>query len=313
MRRLARGFSLPELMIALLLGAVGLSAALGAIGAVGARHREVDELARLQEQAAHALDILGISLQMAGSGGLVPLAALPWPASLPASATGCGNLGPRAPAPLRVGAGAWPLDCPPAGGGHAEGTHAVTVARASGRPATLRAGRLQLLSSRATAVPGGLVNGSLPAGTALREGVVELRDLVLETWYVARHADGEPAGGTWPALRVKELTEIAGRIAFRDSEIVAGIEDLRIEEGWHDSAAADAPLRFAPPGERPEASALEAVRVHLLVRSRAPVVPPRAARFAYADVVRETQDGFLRLHASRTWHLRNAPRGGGAT
>jgi prepilin-type N-terminal cleavage/methylation domain-containing protein len=54
----------------------------------------------------------------------------------------------------------------------------------------------------------------------------ELRELLVRAYYVAPESDGDTA---LPALRVKSLTSISGVPAFVDTEVMHGIEQLRIE------------------------------------------------------------------------------------
>jgi hypothetical protein len=100
----------------------------------------------------------------------------------------------------------------------------MILRRVSTRMATAtEAGRAQWLS---TASAGGLYwQGNAPWTPALVARGEELRDLILRIYYVARNADGEPG---LPALRVKNLTSIAGVPAFIDTEVMNGIEDLQV-------------------------------------------------------------------------------------
>jgi prepilin-type N-terminal cleavage/methylation domain-containing protein len=258
-RRALTGFTLVELLVALVIGGLALAAAVDAGASLTRRHREADRMARLQERAAHVFGVLEPEIQMAGFGGLQALSSLPWPA-LPAAAEACGTL--HAAVALRIDRGSHALGCPAAGGGAVPDTDVLTVLRAGARLAAPVAGRVQVLTSRAAAGPRGLLlAGVLPEDLALREGLHELRDLEAARFYVARDSDGSPG---LPALRIKELTAIAGQPAIRDTEVAPGVEALRIEEGWQ--AGVDGALRFAPPGIRPADRALVAVRVHLDLR-----------------------------------------------
>lgn len=305
-----RGFSLPELLVAMALAGLVLAAALGGMGTLRQRQREAALLARLQERAAHAFSVIEPELQLAGYGGLRALAEAGWPAALPAPVTACGTLaGAAPPPPVRVHLPPWPLPCTASGGGAAPAAQALSVTRAAGRLAVPEAGRLQLLSRRTGAAPPQLLqDGRLPAGLALAEGQAELRDLLHLLFYVARRADG--AAGEYPALRVRELTSIAGHAALRDTEVVDGIEDLQVEEGWRPDDAPTTALRFTAPGLRPAATPLRALTVWLRVRSEEPLGAARAQSFAYAGTAWHTRDAYLRVLARRTFHLRNPASGG---
>jgi hypothetical protein len=118
------------------------------------------------------------------------------------------------------------LPCPAEGRGVVPGTDTLTVRRASARLAAPAPGRAQLLG----VLPNGsrtlIWNGALPAGTVLQPSRVELRDLIVRSYYVARSADGDR---NTPALRVKSLTAISGIPAFVDTEVMEGIEDLQVK------------------------------------------------------------------------------------
>jgi hypothetical protein len=279
-------------MVAVALGGLLVSGALAAFATAQQRYRESEVRARLQEHANHAFTVLEPELQMAGYGGLASLAALPWPATLPPALRDCGP--PRrgasgAPAAVHIVTGSWPFPaCAPQGGGAVDTADVLTITRAAARAASPTPGRVQVLSSRLDVRPGALVtDGRLPPGVRVEAGRVELRDLLQLTFYVARRADG--ATGDAPALRVKELTEIAGRAARRDTEVVDGVEGLHVEEGWTADEAANATLRFTRPGLRPATRPLRALRVLLRLRA----------------AERHASGGPVRLVAERTFLLRN--------
>ena len=279
------GFTLVELLVALALGGLVLGGAVEAVGPLASRHREADRMARLQEKAHFVLAVLEPEIQMAGYGGLRPLAGIPWAGSVPDAVRNCGFAAAIEEPALRVDSERYPFACPAAGGGAWPGSDALTIVRASARSATLRAGRVQVLSSRAAGGPQSILSGGrLPDDLALREGLHELRDFNLAGYYVSRDSDGAP--GT-PALRIKELIEIAGRPAIRDTEVASGVERLHIEEGWRTTDADTGGLEFGPPGARPPLSPLAAVRVEVHLLSDGPA----QAR--------------LRTVAERTFALRN--------
>ena len=117
--------------------------------------------------------------------------------------------------------------CPVAaeGRGVVPATDTLTVRRASARLAAPSPGRAQLLGVLPTGSRTLIWNGALPAGTVLQPSRVELRDLIVRSYYVARSADGDT---NTPALRVKTLTAISGSPAFVDTEVMEGIEDLQV-------------------------------------------------------------------------------------
>jgi hypothetical protein len=303
--RRCAGFTLVELLLATGLAAVVLAATLSSAANLSQRQLEAEQLTLLHERANHAFSVLEPEIQMAGFGGLRPLAMLRWPASLPAAAMTCGTLDPANPTPLRIDPEAYMLTCRAAGGGALPGSDVLTIQRASGRTMRAHPGRVQLVSSRsATSVNAVLADGVLPASAALAPGAQELRDLNLVTFYLARDSDGAPG---LPALRIKELTEVAGVAAMRDSEVIAGIEDLRIEQAWLDSAdATTGVLTFERPGMTAGDRELIAVRVHLRLRSEKALRRPADQAFDYAGRQVTLHDGYLRSVVARTFTLRNS-------
>src|SRR5262249_9504909 len=60
------------------------------------------------------------------------------------------------------------------------------------------------------------------------EGTFEVRNMVVQSYYVATDADGYP---TVPALRVKFLDSDGKDPIFRDQEVLRGVEDLQVQFG----------------------------------------------------------------------------------
>ena len=97
------------------------------------------------------------------------------------------------------------------------------------------------------------------------DGKSEIRDLEVHRYYIANNSV-ERRG--WPALRVKALTESRGAVQFRDDEILPGVEDLQVEFGVVDPAAAPWQIRFvAPDFPRLREQRMVAVRLWLRVRA----------------------------------------------
>ena len=311
-RQTQRGFSLAEIMIALVLGLALLAAFLAVLQRCRDQFATNESLARLQDSARQAMSVLTVDLEHAGFYGFNPAAgtrlvragmvvaeadALRQPdathavtavAHLPAGAHDCGiNFAVDLELPVQgsnnsftVGAGA--RDCAPAasGGGALAGSDTLTVRHASLKSAAPHAGRLQLYSHRLAAFGAQelFADGRAP-GPVNADNVV--RDVEVRTYYIAANSVDRPG---WPALRVKALTEAAGAAQFRDEEVMPGVEDLQVEFGLEDN---DGTVRYLPPDP---ASAREqrVVAVRVWLRIRADVTErgfadPRELR--YADVV----------------------------
>ncbi len=142
---------------------------------------------------------------------------------LPRSAQSCGNnFAVDVLHAVQATDARFALACAPNGGGAQPGADTLTIRRASASVAEPDAGRLQLLSNRLVAANQLLFVGpAMPSGSARIPGTAQLRDLLLHSYYVARHADGYHRNeliAALPALRVKALTAVAGAPAFIDTE-----------------------------------------------------------------------------------------------
>jgi prepilin-type N-terminal cleavage/methylation domain-containing protein len=214
-----RGFTITELMIAMLLFSLLVTGGLAAWAQGGAAWHEARIEQVLHERAQYVFATLEPELQMAGFfGGLPPPAPLA-ATSIPAGAQRCGlTLVQRLDMAVEV-APAYQLPCPAHGGGAADGSMQLIVRRASAHPAVATPGRAQWLSSW---THGRTVWNDGPA--AATAAGLERRDLLLRVYYVARAADGD---ADTPALRMKSLASIAGNPTFIDTEVMPGVEDLQ--------------------------------------------------------------------------------------
>jgi type IV pilus assembly protein PilW len=220
MRARCAGATLVELLISMTLMATLSAGGLAAYASVNSSYHAASVEQRLQQRAQYVLATLEPELQMAGYfGGITParLAEV----DLPTGVRACGGeLLTRLDVPLE-GATALPRDCD-ARGGLRPGTQVLIVRRISAHTAPPHIGRAQWLLQTATRSGQLLWDGVIPTGTAAG---AELRDLVVRAYYIARSADGDAAT---PALRMKSLTEVAGKPAFIDTEVMPGVEDLQI-------------------------------------------------------------------------------------
>lgn len=217
---MSRGFSLVELLVAMvlfaLLGAAGFTA--WARGNSAWREAHLTQL--LHERAQYVFAALEPELQMAGYFGQSPPPAPLDAAAIPPAAQDCGlALIRRLDQPVEVAA-AYALPCTARGGGASSGSQQLTLRRASAQPAAAVSGRAQWLGS---VTAGQLTWNEAPAAPPAAGS--ERRDLLLRVYYVARGADGDAAT---PALRMKSLTSVAGQPAFVDTEVMPGVESLQV-------------------------------------------------------------------------------------
>lgn len=302
--------SLVELLFAVLLGSTAITGALSAYATGRASYRSSEAISQLNERAQYLLTSLIADIQLAGYYGLNDAASLDAPGAAPASAQLCGEGGvSRLAVPLEVHDNGYDLSCPAQAAGAMPGSDVLILRRASAQLASAQPGRLQLLTSTVDSRAHRLQStGQLPAGVSLAPGRTELRDLLTHFYYVARRADGPDA--SQPALRVKNLTAIAGRPALIDTEVMPGVEDLQVETGYRERASGA--LRFVAPGSLPAGARIVAVRLMLLLRSATTDrrhTDRRSYRYAGRDFT--PGDHFHRLLIDQTIALRNAPREGG--
>lgn len=334
MRANSRGWSLLELMVGLAIASIVLTGAISLLGHSRNLLDANDSVSRLQDQARHALSVLVRDLEHAGSYGFGldhralrivsngdPSLAIASgddlrqdapPVPLPASIHGCGanfavDLSRAVEASNnRFAAGVDASRCDPtaSAGGAMPGADTLTVRHAT-EIAPPMPGRLQLFSNRFTTRSGQALfaDGRAPGTSGDDQHTF---DVVVRTYYVARDSV-ERAG--WPALRAKSLTTIAGSPAFRDEEILPGVEDLQVQFGIEESGAPGRVTRFVDPDAAELLTlAPRAVRIWLRIRAETTERNHRDDRaWRYADTEfapAASAQGFRRLLVSRTVTMR---------
>ena len=338
MRTRVRGFSLPELMIALTIGLMLTGSFVAVLDRCRRESQANESLAQLQESARHALDILVSDVEHAGffagadvhaarlvRGGAVlaegeqlwqPDATHPRTAvaGLPPGAHDCGvNFALDLDLAVQGANGAWPagrdaVDCAPTrvAGGARAGADTLTVRHAALETADPHAGRLQLYTRRRESHATALLFADGHAPDVL-DADAEIRDVEVRSYYVANNS---VARSGWPALRVKELTESGGNAQFHDEELMPGVEDLQIEFGLLDLASGVTRTSFVP-ADSPRLRELPVIAVRLWLRVRAETTERgylEARPLRYADVVftpDAAEAAQRRLLVERTVALRN--------
>jgi len=311
----ARGFNLPELMIALTLGLFLVAAFLVVLQRCHASFAANESLARLQDAARHALSVLVPDIEHAGFYGFSPGPAQ-LVGSLPAGANACGTdfaVSLSIPAQgsdntFRLGADA--RDCAPtaSAGGARAGTDTLTLRHASLSPAAPHTGRIQIYSqSLSIAAPLLLFADGRAPGPVDRDHAVH--DLDVRTYYIANDSVQRPG---WPALRVKALTESGGAAQFRDEEILPGVEDLQVEMGVASMATDGIRRVFYVAPDSPRVNEGTVVAVRLWLRIRADATEPEFSddrTLAYANVTYSPSPAdakHRRMLIERTVALRNS-------
>lgn len=342
------GLGLIELLVALAIGSVLIVGAVYVYSQSRSTYRVNDIVSRLQEDARYALSIIEPDVQLAGyygfsnspddfkyiTGGstatVVPASRMmtssPAVAGLPLGFQTCGNNhAVDLVATVEGSNDAYTLFCPPMAGGARAGTDTLTIRRASRVPlAAATGGRLQLLVSRLSPTNQYVLSdGNLPASPALDPDTVQVRDLVVRSYYISANST-DPTRIGLPALRVKTLTGSA----FIDTQVMPGVEDLQvqfgIDTGDYDNDGVidpgldvdgngipDAPrgiaTRYVNADALPAGFQVVAVRIWLMMRSsqfEAGFVDGNTYDYAGKSVT--PNDGNRRMLVSRTIQLRNS-------
>lgn len=339
MRPAQRGFSLLEILVAMVIGLTLIAAFLVVLQRSRRDFSAGESVAALQDSARHALAVMAADIEQAGfygfargrvqltrGGGAVVAAdtALFQPTAtlavapvtgLPTGAHDCGVnfavdlLRPAQGADNHYELGIDARDCAPTGsaGGAANTADTLTLRHASLATASPEAGRLQLYSTaRAQNGPLRLFADGLAPGPV--DADHEIRDLEVRSYYVANNS---VARRGWPALRVKSLTESRGTTQFRDEEVMPGVEDLQVE--FLVSAAQDGVEVFrSVAADSPRVASDRIVAVRLWLRLRADTTESGyldGRPLAYANVEFFPSAGEARqrrLLVERTVALRNS-------
>jgi type IV pilus assembly protein PilW len=361
----AQGFSLVELLVALAIGSVLIVGAVVVYANGRTTYALNENVARVQENGRYVLSVLEPDLELAGyyaftnapdtlrfvrgsdpsvvyaAGSALrqrPLPpALPTPvavANLPAGAHACGtNFAIDVAVPVQGANDTFALgpartaSCDPFAGGALAGADTLAIRRASTEPVAAQAGRIQLYASRlrSRSAQAIFADGNAPGPV---DDDNAIHDLVVRAYYVANNSVDRPGV---PALRVKSMTSDAGGVAFRDTEVLPGVEDLQvqfgIDTGDYDNDGVIDPgadpnndgipesdgrvTRYVDP-DFAELDRLQVVAVRVWVRVRADEPEPGyldTRRYQYANVdytPAGDEARFRRALMSRTIMLRNA-------
>lgn len=322
-----RGVSLIELMIALVIGSILLIGALSVFVSSRNTFRVNETLARIQENARFALDIMEPDLRLASFWGRTSSSAF-----LQGSATAVNAI------PFGLGVGGdcrnnWSIDlnfaveafnnaypyaagCASFGAGAQAGAdtlvirHVMAVPSAVGIPGTM-----QVQSSRMNGQI--FADGVQPAGFP---ATATMHNLVTHGYYVAQDSGPGPlptqTGTGVPSLRRKSLQP--GPVVV-DQDIISGVQDFQVQLGV-DTDVVGAPTRgmidrWVDPGNGilipgnaafiPTAKVV-AVRVWLLMRAERPETGfVNNTNYIYGDRNLVFNDNFRRLLVSKTIRLRN--------
>jgi len=348
------GLSIVELLVALAISSVLIVGAVYMYSQSRSSFTVSETVARLQENGRYALSVIEPEIQLAGyygfsnsggdfrfraaGGAETPIADMRQTrasfAGVPSSVHACGdNFVLDLYLPVQGANDSYDFapngaNCAADGGGALANTDTVVVRRASTGNAVADPDRIQVYINRLE--PRNQLVFQAPGPTIAPGPVVagrtEVRNLVVNGYYIAQNSDSRP--GT-PALRVKFLAPgSAGQPAFDDEEIMSGIEDLQVQfgvdlgddddgDGNPDDLGGDGladkvngrATRYVDPGAVILASAqVVSVRLWVLVRAEQPEVGyVNNTVYTYGSrIVGPLNDGFRRVVMSRTVFLRNS-------
>lgn len=314
--RSARGFSLVELMVALAIGLLLLSGALGVYANSRTTIQTTERLAQLQENARFILDLVEPDVRAAGFWGLtnrtdfvagragpgdpVSIGVINdcepnWSIDLDRPIEGSNDANPYAPT------------CLFAPDAHLDGTDMLVVRHAADTPtpaAELQDGRIYIRADQSHA--------QIFTGTTEPDGFgPEAQDFELEThaYFVAESSDFV---STMPSLRQLNLSDGGASPEVSETEILAGVEDMQVQFGLDTDGDGSVNMYVNPvPGL--DATQILAVRLWLRLRAEtAELGFVDQARYLYADqdyVPVDTpstdDDPLRRLLVTKTIALRN--------
>jgi type IV pilus assembly protein PilW len=294
----ATGFTLIELMIAVLLSGILIAGALRLFGTSRAAYASAENIASLEERAAFAMTALEDDLRLAGFWGLHSNPAL---IAIPAGINiHCGGMSVNAWAlaladAVEVTDDTTDLPCPPFTQPVA-GSDTLVVRHASRGSTEPEPGRVQLHTSR---TGGELINDGQPPTIADSRTF----DLHLNAWYL----DQNSSESGMPALRRYSLTDNG---LLQNQEVMPGVEDFQVSLGVDRDG--DQRIDGFVDAISDETTQILAVRIWLLLRSARPEAGHHDDGPWYsidADTTEALQpnDGFRRISIERTVWLRNGP------
>jgi type IV pilus assembly protein PilW len=226
-RHRSAGFSLLELLTALTIGLIVLAGLVTVLLHSSTARRLASTQTDVLERGRYAMATMEPDIELAGYFGLATGRArgssIPRTMALPP----CGQeLVTDLSSLLRIKHSGLATSCPALRNGFVAGTDSITIWRLSRLTSTPEAGRIQVVTSALPLQTTSLISsGQLPPNIVLASRRIELRNLIVRTYYIAKTSDGD---SRVPSLRVKTLTSIDGSPAFIDTEVISGVENLQI-------------------------------------------------------------------------------------
>ena len=328
--RQQRGVGLIELMVAMLIGLFLILGAVTVFNQSRNTYRASEGVARLQETARLAMDVIESDIRMANYWGMNNRAdyivnragpSQPPPAEFNAqqqtNVSLCGTAASNWVINLDEYLGgsnnSYGLQC--AASNYQGGSDVVVIRRANeARPAALDPNRVYLQTSRIQGtlfVPNAAC--TLPTNptcipAAYLPPASESRELEARAYYVSSQST---LRNDVPSLRRKRFanvnTAVAGD-AILDEEIVSGVEDLQVRLGVDTNGDSNID-QYVNPGGVPGNAAVVSVTIWLLVRAEDRDFGHRdQTAYQYADMAAAftPNDNYRRILVSKTIHIRNS-------
>lgn len=318
-RTRAAGMTLVELMVALAVGSFLILGAVTVFLQGQSTFRTNESLARLQENANFALNMLESDIRMASYFGLT---TRPIKIDNRASQDEPHTIGPNVCGNNWAvdldrtlegtnGSYGWGATCAAVNGAQPN-TDTLVVRRAARENVVPQAGRMYIQSWRLQ--PGTIFEGATAPSS---DATSEVHELVVHGYYVSQSSSVSTADNPVPSLRRKSL---ASGPAVDDEEFVPGIEDLQVQFGvdtdTEGSAGRGVVDRYVPPGADildpsdaaflPNARILTA-RIWIRARAERPEVGyQNDTTYSYAGINFTPNDAYRRIVLSRTIYVRNA-------
>jgi type IV pilus assembly protein PilW len=310
--RTARGLSLIELMVALVIGVLLIGGAVTVYMQSRTTYRTNDVASRMQEVGRYALDVISPDVRLAGYWGLT---------NRPDSFTnGAGAVGSDCGANFTVnvalpiegrdaeatGGSGYNLACPRAAGiNKVTWADVLIVRRGTTDPTALENGRVQIQSNREAAAL--FSDGARPAGFGAG-ALSETHNLMVGAYYVG---EGPTVNGIRQfSLRRQTLVGGAGGPKMQDDEIIAGVQDMQVQFGLDVNGDGTVERYVNPQDPIPAGARIATVQVWLLVVAEEHEIGFKDNHtYTYANASQTAavfHDNRRRVLMSKTIQVRNA-------
>ncbi len=307
-----RGFSMIELMVALVIGMVLIGGAVYVYAQSRNSFGVNESVARLQETGRYAMSVIEPDIRMSSFYGLMndPELVVGRAAQDEGeSAIGtnnaheCGtNFALDLYTTVEGSDNDYTLDCVAGPSGNEQANaDTLTVRRTSTNPTAASDEAIQVWTSRTL---GRLFSDGVAPG-AVVAGASQINDVIVNTYYVS--ADSDDRAGM-PSLRRQALVPTGAGPDFQDQEIIPGVEDFQVQLGIDPTGVGGDAARYVDPDTAlPLGTQVVSVRVWILVRAETPEVGFTDGRtYTYGNRVYTPNDGFRRLLLTRTIQVRNS-------